>query len=89
VLEKNNRKNEEMAPNLLNKNIVRFNSSRHKEGIMTRIDLEKRDRMAYLALYYAIHGDVKRSEKIRTSLRQMDEERELVPVAARQAAPVL
>ncbi len=56
---------------------------------MTRIDLEKRDRMAYLALYYAIHGDVERSEKIRASLRQMDEERELVPVAARQAAPVL
>jgi len=56
---------------------------------MTRIDLEKRDKMAYLALYYAIHGEVDRSEKIRLSLRQMDEKRELVPVSARQAAPVL
>ena len=56
---------------------------------MTRIEMEKRDKMAYLALYYAIHGEVDRSEKIRASLRQMDEERELVPVSARQAVPAL
>ena len=47
---------------------------------MTRIDLEKRDQMAYRALFYAIHGDVDRSEKIRTVLRWDHEIRERVPV---------
>ena len=47
---------------------------------MTRIDLEKRDQMAYHALYYAIYGDVDRSEKIRTRLRWDHETRERVPV---------
>lgn len=56
---------------------------------MTRINLEKRDRMAYLALYHAIHGNIDQSEKIRSILRQMDEERELVPVRARQTASAL
>lgn len=46
---------------------------------MTCIDLEKRDQMAYRALFYAIHGDVDRSEKIRTMLRQDREARERVP----------
>ena len=46
---------------------------------MTRINLEKRDQMAYHALYYAIHGDVDRSEKIRTMLRQNRERQERVP----------
>ena len=48
---------------------------------MTCIDLEKRDQMAYRALFYAIHGDVDRSEKIRTMLRQDREIRERVSVA--------
>ena len=56
---------------------------------MTRIDLEKRDRLAYLALYYAIHGNIDQSEKIRSSLRQTDEGRELVPVLAHQTASAL
>lgn len=45
------------------------------------IDVEKRDQMAYRALFYAIHGDVDRSEKIRTMLRrdQETQERESVP----------
>ena len=50
---------------------------------MTGIDMEKRDRLSYLALYYAIHGDDERSEKIRRALRLLDEsesERELVLV---------
>ena len=47
---------------------------------MMCIDLEKRDEMAYRALFYAIHGDVDRSEKIRTVLRRDHEIRERVPV---------
>ena len=47
---------------------------------MTRIDLEKRNQMAYHALYYAIHGDIDRSEKIRTVLRWDHDTRERVPV---------
>ncbi len=47
---------------------------------MTCINLEKRDQMAYRALFYAIHGDVDRSEKIRTMLRQDREIQERVPV---------
>lgn len=49
---------------------------------MTNVNMEKRDRLAYLALYYAIHGNDDRSEKIRRVLRQLDEsnERELVGV---------
>ena len=44
------------------------------------IDVEKRDQMAYRALFYAIHGDVDRSEKIRTMLRRDQETQERVPV---------
>lgn len=55
---------------------------------MTRINLEKRDQMAYRALFYAIHGDVDRSEKIRTMLRQNRETREQVPIATREFVPV-
>ena len=56
---------------------------------MARIDPEKRDRMAYMALYYAIHGDIGRSEKIRTTLRRRNETRERFPIATRQFVPVL
>ncbi len=56
---------------------------------MTRIDLEKRNLMAYLALYYAIHGDIERSEKIRATLRQRKATRKWFSVAARQFVPVL
>ena len=56
---------------------------------MTHIDLEKRDQMAYRALFYAIHGDVDRSEKIRSLLRQNNETQERFPVASRQVIPVL
>jgi len=51
---------------------------------MTHSELEKRDRLSYLALYYAIHGDDARSEKIRNALRQL-EEPELVPVPVRKS----
>ena len=44
------------------------------------IDVEKRDQMAYRALFYAIHGDVDRSEKIRTMLRRDHEAQERVPI---------
>ena len=53
---------------------------------MMCIDLEKRDQMAYRALFYAIHGDVDRSEKIRTMLRQDHETRERV--STREFVPV-
>ena len=56
---------------------------------MTHIDLEKRHQMAYLALYYAIRGDVDRSEKIRATLRRVMTTRERVPVVTRQFAPAL
>ena len=39
---------------------------------MTSTTLERRDQLAYLALYYAIHGEDTRSEKIRLALRQLD-----------------
>ena len=44
------------------------------------VDADKRDQMAYRALYYAIHGDVDRSEKIRTMLRRDHETQERVPM---------
>lgn len=55
---------------------------------MMCIDLEKRDQMAYRALYYAIHGDIDRSEKIRTKLRLNHETEEQVPAVAREFVPV-
>jgi hypothetical protein len=39
---------------------------------MTSTNLDRRDQLAYLALYYAIHGEDLRSEKIRLALRQLD-----------------
>lgn len=57
--------------------------------MVTRIDLEKRDHMAYLALYYAIRGDVDRSEKIRATLRRVMTTRERISVVTRQFAPAL
>ena len=54
---------------------------------MTHIDLEKCDQMAYRALYYAIHGDVDRSEKIRIMLRRNHEMRERVSI--RKLVPAL
>ena len=53
---------------------------------MMCIDLEKRDQMAYRALFYAIHGDVDRSEKIRSMLRQNNETQERV--STREFVPV-
>ena len=53
------------------------------------IDLEKRDQMAYRALYYAIHGDIDRSEKIRTKLRLNHETEERVPGAMPEFVPAL
>ena len=56
--------------------------------MVTKTDLERRDRLAYLALYYAIHGDAERSEHIRRLVRQLEdqnlsqEEPELVRVKA-------
>jgi predicted transcriptional regulator len=62
--------------------ILKFYRFNFREAVMTDNHLEKRDRLAYLALYYAIHGDDERSEKIRRALRTLDEssERELVAV---------
>ena len=37
--------------------------------MVTKTDLERRDRLAYLALYYAIQGDEQRSERIRRLVR--------------------
>ena len=56
---------------------------------MTRIDLEKHDQMAYLALYYAIRGDIDRSEKIRATLRRVMTPRERIPAVTRPFAPAL
>lgn len=41
-------------------------------GSTTEVD--RRNRLAYLALYYAILGDDDRSEKLRRLVRQMSEE---------------
>lgn len=53
---------------------------------MTVATMERRDQLAYLALYYAIHGNDERSEKIRLALRQLDaalvEEKIAEPVGA-------
>jgi len=40
--------------------------------MVTKSDLERRDRLAYLALYYAIQGDEGRSERIRRLVRQLE-----------------
>lgn len=48
---------------------------------MTSTNLEKRDQLAYLALYYAIHGEDQRSEKIRLALRQLDQVASVTNVA--------
>lgn len=40
--------------------------------MISRMNLGKRDQLAYLALYYAIHGDNERSEKIRRKVRHME-----------------
>ena len=52
--------------------------------MVTKTDLEKRDRLAYLALYYAIHGDRERSENIRRMVRRMesDLQSQSAPVSA-------
>jgi len=42
------------------------------EKTMTNTKAEKRDQLAYVALYYAIHGEDERSEKIRLALRQLN-----------------
>ena len=55
---------------------------------MARNDETKRDRMAYLALYYAIQGNIDRSEKIRATLRQSNEAREWDFVDTRQSVSV-
>ena len=48
---------------------------------MTNTNLERRDQLAYLALYYAIHGEDQRSEKIRLALRQLDNTTQVAKVA--------
>ena len=40
--------------------------------MVSETDLERRDRLAYLALYYAIQGDDERSERIRRLVRQLE-----------------
>jgi len=35
-------------------------------------DVERRNRLAYLALYYAIQGDEERSEQLRNLVQQRD-----------------
>ena len=44
-------------------------------------DVERRNRLAYLALYYAIQGDEARSEQIRNLVLQRDRDGSLIPVA--------
>lgn len=44
---------------------------RHAED--SRHDLERRNRLAYLALHYAILGEDARSEKIRDLIWQLDQ----------------
>ena len=63
---------------LMNKGTEKLSPTKGEH--MTHIDLEKRNQMAYRALYYAIHGDIDRSEKIRTMLRLNHETRERVPI---------
>ena len=40
--------------------------------MVPQTDDEKRNRLAYLALYYAIHGDENRSEQIRQIIRNLN-----------------
>ena len=46
----------------------------HIRGVpmASKADTERRNRLAYLALYYAIQGNDERSEQIRRMVRQMD-----------------
>jgi len=39
--------------------------------MVTQAEVEERDRLAYLALYYAINGDEQRSEQIRRIVRNL------------------
>ena len=76
----------EVARDLLNESRYQNTVTHRRRYNMMCIDLEKRDQMAYRALFYAIHGDVDRSEKIRAMLRRSLETRERVPVVTREFA---
>ncbi|MDP6779522.1 MAG: hypothetical protein QGI83_22395 [Candidatus Latescibacteria bacterium] len=52
-------------------------------GSTTEVD--RRNRLAYLALYYAILGDDDRSEKLRRLVRRMSEASESVHAASEEA----
>ena len=41
--------------------------------MVSKIDVERRNRLAYLALYYAILGKRNRSEKIRRLMRDLED----------------
>ncbi len=38
---------------------------------------QRRNRLCYLALYYAIRGDDRRSEQVRRMVKRMDESRDV------------
>ena len=46
---------------------------------MQPAEQERRNRLSYLALYYAIQGDEPRSEQIRNLIRRMDERQTPLP----------
>lgn len=54
--------------------------------MVSRSELERRNRLAYLALYYAIQGEEERSEQIRRLVRQEDQMPERRPAYAEPAA---
>ena len=47
---------------------------------------DRRNRLCYLALYYAIQGDDQRSEQVRRMVRRMDESRDDVRKPMAQVA---
>ncbi len=47
--------------------------------------VDRRNRLAYLALYYAILGDDDRSEKLRRLVRRMSEAGEMTHAAREEA----
>ncbi|MDA0745011.1 MAG: hypothetical protein O2954_00710 [bacterium] len=56
--------------------------------MVAKTHLDRRNRLSYLALYYAIHGEEKRSEQIRQMIRQLDGQEKVGPEAILQVSAV-
>lgn len=52
--------------------------------VRTKMSAERRNRLCYLALYYAIQGEDRRSEQIRQMVKRVDEAKDAVPARVHQ-----